>query len=162
MNKTLYEINEEYRAWYEAVLEADGEISSELDLQHSDILADRDAKIEAYAVMIKNTVIEAEAYKAEKARLAAEQAKLEGLTEKLSDRLAEALTFYKLDKFRTVKCNISFRNTAAVNITDEDDIPDDYFTIKRTVSKEAIGKAIKSGITVPGAELKEGRSIQVK
>ena len=59
---------------------------------------------------------------------------------------------------------LSFRESTAVSITNEKDIPEAYTEIVKTakIDKKAIGDAIKSGKVVPGAELVENMNLQIK
>jgi len=57
---------------------------------------------------------------------------------------------------------ISWRKSSAVEIQNEEVIPDDYYVIKRDISKTLISEAIKAGTTVPGAALVERQNLVIK
>ena len=66
------------------------------------------------------------------------------------------------EKIETSLYKFSTRKSKSVNIIDESLIPDDFFKIKKEVSKSEISKAINSGIDVSGAEIVEKTSLTVK
>lgn len=66
------------------------------------------------------------------------------------------------EKIETSFYKFSTRKSKSVNIIDESLIPDDFFKIKKEVSKSEISKAINSGIDVKGAEIVEKISLTVK
>ena len=67
-------------------------------------------------------------------------------------------------KYVTKRAEVSFRSTKAVEIVDEDKLPDEYKKIKTTYTpdKKSIKQAIESGNPVEGAELVVRRSTIVK
>ena len=66
------------------------------------------------------------------------------------------------EKIETSLYKFSTRKSKSVNIIDESLIPDEYFKIKKEVSKTEISKAINSGVNVSGAEIVEKISLTVK
>lgn len=52
------------------------------------------------------------------------------------------------------------KGSSVVNVTDESKLGDDYVTVKTVISpdKRAIGKALKDGVEIEGAELVTGKS----
>lgn len=79
----------------------------------------------------------------------------------------QLLNFYKANGGKKINAGtftVSARKSEAVEVLDVDVIPEEYLTVKQTVSanKTAIKEAIKNGISVNGAELKVNENIQVK
>ena len=157
---TLYQINQKLRDAVEYGCDPEtGEIIDIAALEELEMA--RDEKIENLALFIKDLKAEAAAIKAEKAAL--------DTREKSAIRKAESLTTYLQQelagaKFKTSKCAISYRKTQAVQITDQDKIPDLY--IRRKIVEEpdkvAIKEALKAGGEIAGAYLEERQSMTIK
>ena len=69
-----------------------------------------------------------------------------------------------LNKVEGKLFKISFRKSKIVRIIDETKIPKEFIKVKttETVSKTDLGKALKNGEFIEGAELVESRSLQIK
>lgn len=151
------------------LFEIDNAILSCVDLESGEIIdtekldqlqMERDRKIENIACWIKNLTAEAEALKKEKQALAHRQTVAENKAESLKRRLASYLAG---QKFSTSKVAISFRKTSSVNVTDIEQIPEEFLKYADpTVDKPAIKSAIKAGAVIAGAEIVEGQSISIK
>lgn len=121
---------------------------------------ERDEKVEAVALWVKDLTAEATALKAEKQAFAERQAAAEKKAESLKRWLADALAG---EKFKTTKVAVSFRKTQSVEVPDIWKLDDHYLKYSEpTADKAAIKAAIKAGETVEGAELVEGISMTVK
>ena len=84
--------------------------------------------------------------------------------EYMKQHLADSMLAVGKDKISTSKAALSFRKSMQVNITSDVMVPDDLckVVIDRKPDKVAIGKLLKSGEAVPGAELVENMNLQVK
>lgn len=121
---------------------------------------ERDEKVEAVALWIKDLTAEAAALKAEKQAFAERQAAAEKKAESLKRWLTDALAGAK---FKTTKVAVSFRKTQSVEIPDVYALDENYLKYSApTADKAAIKAAIKAGETVTGAELVEGISMTIK
>lgn len=121
---------------------------------------ERDEKVEAVALWIKDLTAEAAALKAEKQAFAERQAAAEKKAESLKRWLADALAG---EKFKTTKVAVSFRKTQSVEVPDIWALNENYLKYSEpTADKAAIKAAIKAGETVEGAKLVEGISMTVK
>lgn len=155
----LYEID---NAIYECVNE-DGEVIDPKKLEELQMA--RDEKIESVACWIKDLIIEAEAIKAEKKQLAKRQKVAENKIESLKDWLQYAL---QGAKFKTARCDISFRKSESVEITPEGlealkrDHDDLLVYSEPTPDKEAVKNSLKSGLSVPGVQLIRSTSTIIK
>ena len=165
---TLYEINSQINNLmdiiFDSVDEETGEVDPELMAQLSTLNLERDQKLDNIGAYIKNLDAEAKAIKDEmdalKKRLDQKKKKIESLKEYVAqDMLHNGDT--KKESARVV---FSFRKSKAVEITDETLIPKDFLTIKTEVKpdKVEIKHAIDAGKEVPGAELVERQSLQIK
>ena len=156
MSMTLYQINN-------AITECiDSETGEVIDFDRlSQLVMDREAKIDGIACWFKELTAEYIAIDSEisalEARKKTKKNKAESLKCYLSDILGGA-------KFETARNKITWRESDEVCILDADKIPSEYKTnrIEITISKVEIKKAIKSGIIVDGADLLYKNNIQIK
>jgi len=160
MNKTLFDLTEEYKLILESL--EDGE--------HHDHLIDKltinidslHDKADNYAYMIKQLESEAEALEVEARRLIDKSESKKKSIAFLKDRLKFATSMYgnfktNLHSFSTVKHEI-------VTVENESLIDDDFFTEKvtRRLSKTKLKESIKAGNDVPGAVLDYTYSLRIK
>jgi hypothetical protein len=160
----LYEIDQLLQDTINACLakaeQAEGEISEDWDEFLEAVRMERDQKALGVARYIKNLLAESEAVKSEKMALAKRQAALEGRTESLKRYLSNHIKAgEKISDANTV---LSWRKSTVFNILDESKVPETYFKIEKTPMKVEIKDAIKNGAVVPGVELVEKHSIQIK
>ena len=157
---TIYEIDQ---AIMECVDLETGEIIDTDKLNELEL--ERESKIEGVACWIKDLKAEAEALKNEKLALAERQRVAENKAESLKKWLAYAL---QGEKFKTTKCAISFRESEAVEVTDEGlnnlmKEHDELLTYKAPEpNKTAIKQALKDGLSVEGVQLIQNTSVIIK
>lgn len=133
-----------------------------IDTDQFDALqVEKNVKLENVALWYKNLQSEAQAYKAEKDLFSEKQKRAESKADSLKRYLDSALNG---NKFGTVKVDISYRKSTSVNVLDIDKLPEEYKKSVTTVSadKIEIGKVLKSGVTIDGAEIVESNNIQIK
>lgn len=157
---TIYEIDQ---AIMRCVDLETGEI---IDTEKLDKLQmEKEKKLENVACWIKDLKAEAEALKNEKLALAERQRVAENKAESLKKWLAYAL---QGEKFKTTKCAISFRESEAVEVTDEGlnnlmKEHDELLTYKAPEpNKTAIKQALKDGLNVAGVQLVQNTSTIIK
>lgn len=151
----LYEIDSAIMALVDAET---GEIS---DFEKLDELTmERDKKIENVALMVKNLKADAEAYKAEKEAFAEREKSAKSSAEYWSGWLRNALNG---QKFTTTRCAVSFRKSTAVEITDENLLPEEYKRHKESwePDKKALKAALAEG-EVAGAQIVERLGMTIK
>ena len=160
---TLYEIDEQIRNCIRideksAVDTLTGEV---IDLKQLDELAmERSQKIKNIALWYKNLVADARALKDEETAFAIRRNTAENKAEQLKSYLANVLDG---EKVKETEFAIGWRKSKAVTITDEKKLPEIFLIAQPPkVDKTAIGKALKDGEDVPGAELIENMNIQIK
>lgn len=152
--RSLYEINEDILACVDAET---GEID---ESKLSELMMERNDKIEAVALWSKNLAAEIDMIKAEEKALADRRKAKEHKIESLKGYLSNALAG---QKFETAKVVCSFRKSQKVEISDITKIPDDYLKYSLpTPDKMAIKAAIKDGMTIEGAELVDNISMSIK
>jgi hypothetical protein len=122
---------------------------------------ERNQKIENVACWIKNLLSDAEAIKAEKDALADREAKCRKKAEDLKKWLGIAL---EGQKFNSARCAVSFRRSEAVEITDENIIPQVLMvqTVSFKPDKKAIKELLKAGQEISGCRLVENQNVQIK
>lgn len=128
----------------------------------------RDAKIENVACWYKNLTAESLAIRSEEKNLAERRQSLERKADSLKKYLGNALDG---EKFSTAKCAVSFRRTTSVSINDTESViawaeksghGDCVKYREPDVDKTALAKVLKTGESVPGAEIVSGLSVGVK
>ena len=115
--RSLYEINADILACVDAET---GEIDAD---KLDELLIERNDKIEAIALWVKNLTAEINMIKAEEKALADRCKAKESKVESLKKYLDSALSG---QKFETAKVAVNFRKSSKVEITDFTKIPDDY------------------------------------
>ena len=160
----LYELTREFESAMANIVidEETGEVSGFEAVDSLD--AAFEDKAEAYAVTIKNLAAEAAAIKNERDNLKAREDSVKKYMERMKQHLADSMLAVGKDKISTAKAALSFRKSVQVNIVNDVEVPDDLckVVIDRKPDKTAIGKLLKSGEAVPGAELVENMNLQVK
>jgi len=123
-------------------------------------------KAQNLAVFIKSLGADIEVIKAEEKRLADRRKALENRQAGIKNYLQSQLEMAKLGKIKTAVITVSIQNNPpAVQIIDEAIIPAQYKTIVPqtfTIDKKSIADDIKKGISVPGAESTQGRSLRIR
>lgn len=134
--------------------ELDEERFNELELA-------RETKIENIALLCKENKALLALIADEEKNLKSRKEQIEKANERLTALLDNSLCG---EKFQTARCAISWRTSESVYISAKAVIPDDYLTVKTTVtpSKTALKAAIKNGELIPGVEIQLTRNIQLK
>lgn len=160
----LYELTAEMQQAIDNIVidEATGEVSGFEVLDALD--AAFEDKAEAYALTIKNLLSFSAQVKAESDALKARADAVKNRAERLREHLAQAMNALGKEKVETARAAVSFRRSVAVHILDDSKIPDDFWKVimKREPNKTEIGKCLKGGGNVPGAELETRMNLQVK
>jgi len=160
---TLYEINNAITSCYTEVIDPEtGEITEEVfdqDLleQLQMQLAD---KVDGVACWVKNLTAEAEAMKAEEAKLAWRRKAVERKVESLKNYLAYACAG---QRYRGIRSDVQFRLSESVAVDDMAQIPHEFIRTKVTTEpdKVALKKALQT-CNVPGAHIETKLSTIIK
>ena len=162
----LYEINQAIENFEFEVDEETGEVKNIEELDQLEL--DREEKIENIACYIKNLRAFAGDIKAEEVALKERREAIEKKAERLKEYLSQALNG---EKFNTARIAISWRQSTSVEITDKGKLldwisrtgNDGCLSFKEpTIAKSVVSDLIKSGVDVPGAEIKTSKNIQLK
>ena len=163
MEKSLYQITQEQSELFNFILEADGEITPDVEESLKINEQNFETKARGYIWMIKKLEADNITIGEEMVRLQLIEKRNDKLIDRLKDSMKNALIIFgdskKVDTF-----TLSLRKSKQVEILDADVIPETYRTIKttETINKTEIKKAIESGLTVSGATIKENQNLQIK
>lgn len=121
-------------------------------------------KAENIAKLIRNLESDVKAYKEEEERLKTKRQATENKVKWLKTYLEDNMKLTGKTKFKSGMFNFSIqKNPASVNITDERIIPDEFLIQQPPkVDKTSLKEALKSGIEVPGAELKQTEGLRIR
>lgn len=151
----LYEINQ-------AILDClDPETGEIIDDRISELLMEKEQKMESIALWIKNLQADVQMFKTEKEAFEKRQKAAEKKLVSLMNYLTENLNG---EKFSTGKCAVSFIKSDRVEVYNETLVPKKYFTKKVTYSpdKNAIKALLRDGHKVGGCRLVENLNPQIK
>ena len=163
MEKSLYQITKEQAELFNFILEADGEITPDVEESLKINEQNFETKARGYIWMIKKLEADNVTINEEMNRLERIEKRNDKLIERLKENMKFALEIFgeskKVDTF-----TLSLRKSKSVEIIDADVIPESFRVIKTTesINKTEIKKAIESGVTVPGATIKENNNLQIK
>ena len=157
---TLYEMTTAANALYEMLC------NNEIDAQTiTDTLEAMGAeeKLESYCKVIRQLEADAEALKAEKARIADKQKTVENSVARMKLAVSEFLKAKGVQKEDAGIFKVALSTSKAVEITDPTAIPEEFIKpAKVEFDKSAIRKVLMSGEIVPGTELKINEGVQIK
>lgn len=162
MNMNLYEITQEQLSLNNLLEESMGELTPELE---EALELNRDnfqIKADDYVKAIKNYKAEADAIAEEIKKLQEKKKVCENAIDKMKTSMRTAMDAFGMPKFQTGVFKVSMTTSEAVNIIDESLIPEEYKKVRYDISKTDIKNAIKAGVEVSGAEIKENHSITIR
>lgn len=121
-------------------------------------------KAENIAKLIRNLESDVSAYKEEEDRLKTKRQATENKVKWLKTYLEDNMKLTGKTKFKSGMFNFSIqKNPVSVNITDENILPEDYLIPQPPkVDKTSLKEALKNGIEVPGAELKQTEGLRIR
>ena len=121
-------------------------------------------KAENMAKLIRNLESDRLAYKEEEDRLKTKRQAVENKLEWLKTYLKDCMKLIGKTKFKSGMFNFSIqKNPVSVNITDKKILPEDYLIPQPPkVNNTTLKKALKDGIEVPGAELKQTEGLRIR
>lgn len=121
-------------------------------------------KAVGYAKIIKNIEGQALAIKAEEERLSSRRKSLEGNARRLKESLEQSMIDVNKKKIKTELFSFNIqKNPPSLNVLDDSVIPKNYFNVPTPViDKKSILQDLKSGVEVPGVEIKQGESLRIR
>lgn len=160
---TLYEIDQRLDALI------DQETGELLDYEtFAELQMERDAKIENIALWVKNLAAEADAIKKEVETLIERRRVIAAKVDRLKDYLSRAIDG---QKFSTARCSVTFRQSSALEVRDAHTAAEwlekngymDMVTYETpNLDKRAVKKLVEDGGTIPGVEIINRKSLQVR
>ena len=155
----LYEINQSIQDILDCVDPENGEISDILNNALTELEMAKSEKVLSIGKYLKSIDAEAKA-------LAEEIKNLQG-RKRVLDAKYEHIKNYLIanaagESYKDTQCVISWRKSETVSIVCLEQIDDEFFQIKREISKTLIKDAIKAGREVLGAEITVNNNIQIK
>lgn len=163
----LYELTQNYRN-LESLLDNLGEQEGlTVEMIHGalgQVEDDINTKIENTCKVIKEIEADSIGIDEEIKRLSALKKQKENAVKKLKEYVEFEMNGIGLNKVEGKLFKISFRKSKVVKVLDETKIPKEFIKIKTTesISKTDLGKALKSGEIIEGAELVENKTLQIK
>jgi hypothetical protein len=160
----IFLIQNEYQLLINQIIEAEGEITPELETALTINKEQLQSKAVDYSYVIKQLDGDCEQIDAELKRLQQLKKVRTNLADRLKDTISNAMNLYEVEKIETPLIKLSFRNSESVEITNESQL-DACFIVTKTVStpdKKAIKDAIKSGVLVTGATISYNKNLQIK
>lgn len=161
----LYEMTTEAKILLETLTMQSDDISpDELEQVITDTMAAIGAedKLDSYGKVIAELKARAEAVKKEKQRLADYQSFLENNIKRMQTAIIGYMDAVEQTKIATDLFRFNIRETDAVEITDENAIPEEFVKWERKINKADIKASIKADMIIPGAALTTNRSVTIK
>lgn len=162
----LYEIAQNYEKFARMI--EDGEIPEDAIADTFESLeGELEDKADNIASLIKGWTAESTAIKAEEENLAKRRKSIENQTSYLKSTLSAYLLKFHPGKITTARNAISFRESSALEIVDQEKFMIQYPELVKTsevktISKTEISDLIKAGIEFEGAEILKKQNIQIK
>jgi hypothetical protein len=159
---SLYDLTSEHRLICEAIEDAGGEITPEIEAMLAINEENFVAKAEGYAEIIAKYAILADNASHRIAQLQTVKKIAENAQKRMKERILGAMQEYGMQKVQCGLHQFSLRNSKAVEITDEAKIPSEYIKVATSVDKTKLRADLMAGVVVEGAELKENKSLQIR
>jgi hypothetical protein len=165
----LWQLTQEEMAFISMMEETGGEITPELEEDLAIRRENFESKADSYTKLILKLESDVEAASAEIKRIQDLKKVKENTVKRLKGTLRDALQFFGrpdsktgVMRYETPLFKLSIRSSQAVEVNDEGILPDEFWAIKKEVSKTLISTAIKEGREVPGATMVENKSLQIR
>ena len=158
----IFEIGSEYQNIINLIEQNNGDLSDDLNEAYINTREELNDKAKAYIYVIRNKENHIANIDAEIERLR----DMKKQTEKEIDRIKNYLSLAvdQFGNFETGLHKISNRLSKSVEVTDINELPKEYIKekIELAPDKNAIKKAIESGVDIPGALLVTKSNLQIK
>ena len=160
----IFNIQSEYQQLVNQLIENGGEITPEIELALQINKDNFHSKSENYGYITKQFDGEMDIIDNEIKRLQQAKKTREKTIERLKDTIELAMLTFDIDKIETPLIKISFRKSESVEVSDVNELPNEFKVIKLTESadKLKIKDALKSGMLIEGCSIKTNRNLQIK
>jgi hypothetical protein len=160
----IFNIQSEYQLLVNELIENGGEITPEIELALQINKDNFHSKSENFAYVTKQFDAEMDIIDNEIKRLQQAKKSREKTIQRLKDTIELAMLTFDIDKIETPLIKISFRKSESVEVSDVNELPNEFKTIKltETADKLKIKDALKSGMFISGCSIKSNRNLQIK
>lgn len=158
----IFELREKYKEVYEVIAEqGDEQILIDTLASINDALED---KADGYASVVRSLEADNRAIDEEIKRLKQRKTSNENGIKRLKENLKETMEYTGKTKFKTAFNSFSIsKNAPSKDVLNEKLIPKDYWVPQEPkINSKLLLDDLKSGKEVPGAELKQTRSLRVR
>jgi len=164
MKIALYQIEQEYISLANQIIDNEGELSEELETALMINQEQLEQKGKGYGYIIKDIEAEIDAIDVEIKRLSAMKKSRTNAVDKLKTSLSQAMQLFDISELKTPTLKINFRKSESVEVESIGLLDPLYVVTKevKTADKESIKLAIKGGLEVQGAVLKQNLNLQIK
>jgi vacuolar-type H+-ATPase subunit I/STV1 len=165
---TLFEITEKLSEVYETLEATGGEVDEQIDAYLNNLVEDRNAKLDAYAALLRNLDAMEEMQIAESKRLRDRATAIAKQSDKLRERLKAHMIVTGDLKIETGRNRFSVVKNGGkipVLVSDPADLPEGFVReiVTEMPNLDAIREALVAGQEVPGAMLGErGMRLAIK
>lgn len=157
---SLYELTQDV-LYLQALLE-EGEIDEEVYRDSVESMC-VESKLEDICKVMKNLEAKASAYKAEIDRMTARKKTLDNGVKRLKESMLTYMLASNTKKKEAGLFTLSVGKSKSVTITDISKLPKEYvFPQEVKVDKTGLGKALRAGEEIDGAELTESEYISIR
>ena len=163
-NLKLYEIEQSYVQLANQIIDNEGEVTPELETALQLTIENLETKGRGYGFIIKDLENDIDSIDKEIARLTAFKKSRSKTVDRLKETLSDAMQLFQIEKIETPTLKISFRKSESVEVESVALLDPLYIVTKqvKTADKESIKLAIKGGLEVVGAVLKQNKNLQIK
>lgn len=120
-------------------------------------------KAENYAKVIKQLQLDIDAIKNELDRLSNKKKSIENKVEHMKSVLTDAMQITGKTKFKTPLFSIYIqKNPPSAIIDSMDDVPEEYWRVKREIDKSKIKDEINAGAKFKWAHLEQSESVRIR
>lgn len=165
----LWQLTQEEMAFLSLMEETGGEITPEVEEDLAIRRENWEHKADSYTKLILKLESDVETAASELKRIQDLKKVKENTLKRLKTTLRDSLIIFGrpdsksgIMRYETPLFKLSIRTSNAVEITQDLDVPDEYWVVKKEISKTLVSNAIKDGMEVPGAKIVENKSIQIR
>lgn len=164
MDKSIYQIENEYQLLINQIIEAEGEITPQQELNLQIAKEQLQSKGINYAYVIKQIRDRIETRKNYIDKLKRDNEIDENLEERLKNTLLYAMHAFEVDKIENPFIKISFRKSQSVEVDDVNSLPSEYKVVKVTeqADKMKIKQALQNGEQIAGCSIITNTNLQIK
>ena len=159
----LYEVPGLFRKLDEFDIDPDNEDDVQaLREMFDEIMEGFETKVENIVMVIKNKEADIEGIEGEIARLNKRKRSISNTVERLKEYIKLNMESCGIEKVPTSLFSVVLqKNPPSVEVEDEKQILDEFFVVKREISKSLLKEALKIG-PVAGAKLVQNKSLRIK